>query len=130
MFLALQIAALVAVMLHVGRHGDGRDIAAAMVISGQFILELLWEGNFIVSGVIFLGALFLFVAFSVKRMGALLGILSGFMALWAALAFWDIIPSERGAGVAFNYHNHIALFIYGQLFVLWREVDARSVVRN
>ena len=130
MFLALFLAVLVVVMIHVGRHGDSRDIAAGMVVSGQFILELIWSGNFIVSGVIFIGALFLFVAFSVKRTGALLGIISGIMALWAVLAFYGVIPSEKGAGLAFNYHSHITLFYYGQLYVLWRMVDARSAVRN
>lgn len=130
MFQVVQMITLVAVMAHVGRHGDHRDILAAFVVSGLWVAEgALMDDLPAVAG-LFLGGMATFILFSVKRMGAVLGILSGCMALWAVMAWYGWIPSHHGAGIAFNYHNHIALFFYGMFFTLWKMAGERHAVTD
>jgi hypothetical protein len=120
MHLAAFVAVLALCMVHVGRRGDARDMAAGMVLTGQFAMEHVFSGNFPVTAAIYCGALWLFVAYSVKRTGAVLGVLSGLLALWAVAAWAGLVPSAKGAGIAFNYHNHVTILMYGQIFALWR----------
>lgn len=119
MYLAVFLVVLAACMAHVGRNGDHRDMAAGLLICVQFGLESLFSGNFLVSGGIFLGALALFVLFAVRATGALLGLLSGFMVLCAGLAHFGVLPADKGAGVAVNYHHYITALMYGQIAILW-----------
>jgi len=120
MYLALFVIALVACMIHVGRNGDSRDMLAGGVVTWQFAAEHIFSGSLLVSATVFTSALFLHVLFSVKPLGIILGVLSGVMALWAGLTWFGVFPDEPGQGVTFNYHNHITLLMYGQLFALWR----------
>lgn len=126
MFLVAFLVALLLVLAHVARLGDARDRAAGMVLSLQFILEHVLSGNLLASATVFASCLFMFVIFSVKLTGTLLGLCSGLAAVIAVLAWFGVVPAQAGQGVAFNYHHWVTLVMYLQMLILWRMTGARN----
>lgn len=117
-FLLAQIVGMALVLLHVGRVGDGRDMLAGMVVAGQWALEIASSDYPQVAAAVFLACLFLFVAYSTRALGALLGIVSGILCVVACLTWLGAIPNERGAGIAPNYHHYVALGVWLQIGAL------------
>jgi hypothetical protein len=118
MWLYIVLIALVVAMIRTGRVGDERDMAAGMLVCVQFGLEHLFSGRHLVCAVIFVSALWCFVLYSVKTTGVVLGLLSAPMAVFAILAWTGWLPSEVGAGVAFNYNAWVTQIMLVQIGVL------------
>lgn len=117
-YLAAYLIVLVLACWRVYRVGDNRDIGAAMVVTMQALLTILWGGDMLVAMAVHFTALWLFVFFSVKAMGIALGGIAGLQTIWAGLAWAGVIPHDSGAGVAWNYHHHVTIMMYVQLAML------------
>lgn len=117
-FLLAQIVGLVLVLAHVGRAGDVRDMLAGMVVAGQWALELAVADFPQVAAAVFLGCLFLFVVYSTRLLGALLGVVSGILCIVACLSWFGVVSHEPGQGIAPNYHHYVALGVWLQLGAL------------
>lgn len=107
------------VTYHVCKHGDYRDILALGLIACQFGLEHVFLSNQFVSSLIFGVMVWCFVAFSIKPMGAALGVVSGILSIVAALSHFGYIPNEHGQGMAWNYHHMSTVLMYIQIGILW-----------
>lgn len=100
------------------RTGDERDYWAAVCIAMQTILVYWQIDNLLAIAFIYVLAGATFLAFSIKVSGAVLGIVSCLMALLTVCAYFGLIPSEKGQGMAFNYYHWATVLAWGQVGIL------------
>jgi len=72
------------------------------------------------------GATMIYV--STRAVGSVVGVLSFLIAILCGLAYLGFIPTERGAGIAFNIYHYGMVMQWGQVFVfaslgLWGAFD-------